>query len=123
MGIKPQLSRNIWLRRNRIVKRAIERPQNFTVLQFRKPLVERIVEPELAFFHEDQGADCRNRLRYGHKPENRVSPHRCVVVKSHPAHRLQALAAAVMDKCDKPGQQATFDMPSQGCLHSVQPYA
>ena len=61
------------LRGHRVVERALDRPQDPAVLQLRQPLVDRIVEPDPAFLHENHGADCRDRLRRGGEPENGVA--------------------------------------------------
>ena len=75
-----------------------------------QPFVDRIIESDLAFLHEDHGADRRDRLGRGGEPENGISPHRRLAVEGHAADRLHVLSPAVVDECHEPGDLATVDV-------------
>jgi hypothetical protein len=100
--------------RFRVVQRTLDRPQDPTRPQLRQPFVDRVVEPDLAFLHQDHGGDRRDRLGHGGEPEDRVSPHRLLAAEGHGADRLHVLSPAPVDERDEAGDLATFDMALEG---------
>lgn len=108
------------LRRHGVVERAIDRAQDATVGQFRQPVLDRIIETQAAFLHQDQCGHRRDRLGHRGEPEDGVACHRLGFVEAHRAQGLDVLAAAVVHERDDPGRVAVGDVASQGRAQAFQ---
>ncbi len=109
-------------RGHRVVDRPLEPAQDPAVGQLGQQPVHRLVEPQPALLHKDQGRDGRDRLGHGGDAEDRVALHRPPTVGRGAAERLDVHLVAAAHQRDDPRHGAALHVTGHHVAHAPEPY-
>ena len=104
-----------------VFERPVKALENLAVGQLGQQGVDRIVEPQPAFFHQDHGRHGRDRLGHRGDAEDGVPPHRVAAADRLRADRIDARLAAPAGERDDTGRVAALDVPGHDAAHPVEP--
>lgn len=104
-----------------IVELAVDRPQDPPVRQFRQESINRIVEPQPAFFDENHRGDGSDRLRHRSQAEERIRLHSRRAIEAKRANGIDVLRTSPTDHRNEAGQLTAINMTEQGFVQPRQP--
>jgi hypothetical protein len=94
--------------------------RTFPVGQLRQEPIHRLVQPQLAFLHQDHRRCGRDRLGHRGNAEDRVPPHRAAPERLL-ADRIDVDLAAPADERDETGELAARNIAGHDIVHAAKP--
>ena len=95
--------------------------EHLAVGQLGKQPIHRLIQPQLAFFHQDHRRGGRDRLADRRDAKNRIAAHRVLAAQGLHANRINMHLAAPADQRDQSGNVAVLDMAGHHVVHAVEP--
>ena len=113
--------RDLPLRGHGIVERPIESLQHLALSQFGEQSVHWLVQPQLAFFHQDHRCNSDDWLGHRGNAEDGVAPHWGAITDRLRPHHINMHLAPPADQRDETRHFTALDIAGHDLVHAAEP--